>query len=148
MEARSTSRSAHVARRRARSLSRFPPPTPGSDEFETPRSRFVNKARGSGQVLFAGSGEVSLDDLADEFLRARAESEEDDVVSVRRGRQERRMSLHSGNSGSGSRYFEIMLLSLLIGVAIGKVWEFKFQGNEKLNLSRDPCLIIFEIHKM
>ncbi|XP_078154499.1 uncharacterized protein LOC144549593 isoform X3 [Carex rostrata] len=102
MDGRSTTRGGAAAHRRSRSLSRFPPPTPGSDEFETPRGRFVNKMRGSGQVLFSDSGEVSLDDLANEFLRARAESEEDDVVSVRRGRDERRMSLCRGKSGSGS----------------------------------------------
>ncbi|KAJ4799197.1 hypothetical protein LUZ62_050443 [Rhynchospora pubera] len=104
MDARATSlgRGGAGAHRRARSLSRFPPPTPGSDEFETPRGRFVNKARGSGQVLFSDTGEVSLDDLADEFLRARAESEEDEVVLVRRGRDDRRMSFHRGKIGSGS----------------------------------------------
>ncbi|KAJ3679057.1 hypothetical protein LUZ60_017068 [Juncus effusus] len=107
-------RSAAARGRRSKSLSRFPPPTPGSGDFETPRGRFVNKARGSGQVLFRDSrtGEVSLDDLADEFLRARAESEEDEEVRpVRRGRAERRISLSNSNnsskgseSSSGARY--------------------------------------------
>jgi hypothetical protein len=59
-------------------------------------------------VLFPDTGEISLDDLADEFLRARAESEEDEVVSVRRGRDERRMSLSGEKRGSGSRYVKIL----------------------------------------
>lgn len=113
MDARSTSRRGSVAHRRSRSLSRFPPPTPGSDDFHSPRGRFVNKTRGSGQVLFSDTGDISLDDLADEFLRARAESEEDEVVSVRRGRDERRTSLYRANSGSGSRYVNILLFIIV-----------------------------------
>ncbi|XP_038983077.1 uncharacterized protein LOC103710643 isoform X2 [Phoenix dactylifera] len=65
-----------VGHRRSRSLGRysgrFPPPPPESDEFSTPRSRFVNKVRGSGVP------DISLDDLADEFFRARAESDEEE----------------------------------------------------------------------
>ncbi|WOL13647.1 hypothetical protein Cni_G22420 [Canna indica] len=71
--------------RRSRSLSRysgrFPPPPPESDDFPTPRGRFVNKLRGS------GFPEISVDDLADEFFRARAESEEDSEPSVARNRR-------------------------------------------------------------
>ncbi|XP_020109369.1 zinc finger C3H1 domain-containing protein-like [Ananas comosus] len=84
--------------RRSRSLSRgparFPPATPPSEsgEFATPRGRFVNKVRG------AGFPEISLDDLADEFFRARAESEgEDDEEAAKVGGR-------SGRRLSGARY--------------------------------------------
>ncbi|CAL9126586.1 unnamed protein product [Musa textilis] len=70
--------------RRSRSLSRcsgrFPPPPPEPDDFPTPRGRFVNKLRG------AGLPEISLDDIADEFFRARAESDEDSEPSAARSR--------------------------------------------------------------
>ncbi|KAG6520668.1 hypothetical protein ZIOFF_017728 [Zingiber officinale] len=70
--------------RRSRSLGRysgrFPPTPPGTDDFATPRSRFVNKVRG------AGIPEVSVDDLAEEFFRARAESDEESDVSCARNR--------------------------------------------------------------
>ncbi|XP_009409856.2 uncharacterized protein LOC103992027 [Musa acuminata AAA Group] len=70
--------------RRSRSLSRhssrFPPPPPEPDDFPTPRGRFVNKLRG------AGFPEISLDDIADEFFRARAESDEDSEPSAARSR--------------------------------------------------------------
>ncbi|XP_042473902.1 uncharacterized protein LOC122056155 [Zingiber officinale] len=70
--------------RRSRSLGRysgrFPPTPPGTDDFATPRSRFVNKVRG------AGVPEVSVDDLAEEFFRARAESDEESDVSCARNR--------------------------------------------------------------
>ncbi|KAL6873357.1 hypothetical protein ACP4OV_013439 [Aristida adscensionis] len=61
--------------RRSRSLSRFPPPSPSPEDAPTPSSRFVNKVRGAAA---GGPPEISLDDLADEFFRARAESEGDD----------------------------------------------------------------------
>lgn len=70
--------------RRSRSLSRysgrFPPTPPGTDDFATPRSRFVNKVRG------AGVPEISVDDLAEEFFRARAESDEESDASYARNR--------------------------------------------------------------
>ncbi|URE16277.1 hypothetical protein MUK42_12078, partial [Musa troglodytarum] len=70
--------------RRSRSLSRysgrFPPPPPEPDDFPTPRGRFVNKLRG------AGLPEISLDDIADEFFQARAESDEDSEPSAARSR--------------------------------------------------------------
>nr|ACN85274.1 unknown [Oryza alta] len=80
--------------RRSRSLSRFPPPSPSPEDAATPSSRFVNKVRGGGRGG-AGLPEISLDDLADEFFRARAESEDDDddddeeVVVVVRGEESR-----------------------------------------------------------
>uniref|UniRef100_A0A0E0E3T0 Uncharacterized protein n=1 Tax=Oryza meridionalis TaxID=40149 RepID=A0A0E0E3T0_9ORYZ len=71
--------------RRSRSLSRFPPPSPSPEDAATPSSRFVNKVRGGGRGGAGLPPEISLDDLADEFFRARAESEddEDDEVVVR-----------------------------------------------------------------
>ncbi|RWV82118.1 hypothetical protein GW17_00056413 [Ensete ventricosum] len=63
-------------RRRSRSLSRFsgrfPPSQPEAEDFPTPPGRFVNKAPG---CVFP---EISLDDVVDEFFRARAESEEEE----------------------------------------------------------------------
>ncbi|XP_073001315.1 uncharacterized protein [Typha latifolia] len=89
-DAGSSTRSGGGVHRRSRSLSRFPPPAPESDEFPTPRGKFVNKVRGS------GSPEISLDDLADEFFRARAESDgEEDGAGGRlpaNGRSTRRSS--------------------------------------------------------
>ncbi|XP_073098556.1 uncharacterized protein [Elaeis guineensis] len=82
-------------RRRSRSLSRysgrFPSPPPVSDDFSTPRGRFVNKVRVS------GFPEISLDDLADEFFRARAESEEEEEEERRSAarRSDRRSSVAS-----------------------------------------------------
>ncbi|CAD5189951.1 unnamed protein product [Musa acuminata subsp. malaccensis] len=62
--------------RRSRSLSRFsgrfPPSQPDAEDFPTPPGRFVNEARG---CVFP---EISLDDVVDEFFRARAESEEEE----------------------------------------------------------------------
>jgi hypothetical protein len=63
--------------RRSRSLSRFPPPSPSPEDAPTPSSRFVTKVRGGGASP-SGFPEISLDDLADEFFRARVESEDDD----------------------------------------------------------------------
>uniref|UniRef100_A0ACD5UHQ2 Uncharacterized protein n=1 Tax=Avena sativa TaxID=4498 RepID=A0ACD5UHQ2_AVESA len=63
--------------RRSRSLSRFPPPSPSPEDAPTPSSRFVTKVRGGGASA-GGFPEISLDDLADEFFRARVESEDDD----------------------------------------------------------------------
>ncbi|KQK17709.1 uncharacterized protein LOC100828748 [Brachypodium distachyon] len=73
--------------RRSRSLSRFPPPSPSPDDAPTPSSRFVNKVRGGG--LAGGFPEISLDDLADEFFRARVESEDDDEEVRSRGEESR-----------------------------------------------------------
>jgi hypothetical protein len=72
--------------RRSRSLSRFPPPSPSPEDAPTPSSRFVTKVRGGGSSS-GGFPEISLDDLADEFFRARVESEDDDDAPPRgRGR--------------------------------------------------------------
>ncbi|GJN38802.1 hypothetical protein PR202_gb27877 [Eleusine coracana subsp. coracana] len=90
--------------RRSRSLSRFPPPSPGPEEAPTPSSRFVNKVRGAGGSV--GFPEISLDDLADEFFRARVESEDDDDdVRVTRGRSgfPAPAERTSGSGGSGRR---------------------------------------------
>ncbi|KAG1327351.1 hypothetical protein COCNU_01G012850 [Cocos nucifera] len=59
--------------RRSRSLSCYsgripPPPPPESDEFPSPRARFVNRA---------GFPEISLDDLAYEFFGSKGEEDED-----------------------------------------------------------------------
>lgn len=79
--------------RRSRSLSRFPPPSPSPEDAATPSSRFVNKVRGGGRGGAGLPPEISLDDLADEFFRARAESEDDDdeeeAVVVVRGEESR-----------------------------------------------------------
>ncbi|KAG1364272.1 hypothetical protein COCNU_11G010990 [Cocos nucifera] len=79
--------------RRSRSLSRysgrFPSTLPESDDFSTPRGRFVNKVRGS------GFPEISLDDLADEFFRARAESEDEKESRPADCRSDRRSSVAS-----------------------------------------------------
>jgi hypothetical protein len=64
--------------RRSRSLSRFPQPSPSPEDAPTPSSRFVTKVRGGGSSAGGGFPEISLDDLADEFFRARVESEDDD----------------------------------------------------------------------
>lgn len=95
--------------RRSRSLSRFPPPSPGPEDAQTPSSRFVNKVRGAGGGV--GFPEISLDDLADEFFRARVESEDDDDdVRVTRGRSgfpepaERTGGGSSGRRSSTARY--------------------------------------------
>ncbi|RRT71875.1 hypothetical protein B296_00018439 [Ensete ventricosum] len=81
-DAGSSTRRGGEHHRRSRSLSRysgrFPPPPPEPDDFPTPRGRFVNKLRG------AGFPEISLDDIADEFFRARAESDEDSEPSAAR----------------------------------------------------------------
>ncbi|KAG6502250.1 hypothetical protein ZIOFF_042139 [Zingiber officinale] len=70
---------------RSRSLSRysgrFPPPPQDADHFSTPRGRFVNKVRGSGVP------EISVDDLAEEFFRARAESDEESEPSYAKNRR-------------------------------------------------------------
>lgn len=71
--------------RRSRSLSRFPPPSPSPEDAPTPSSRFVTKVRGGGSSA-GGFPEISLDDLADEFFRARVESEDDDVPPRGRAR--------------------------------------------------------------
>ncbi|XP_010913991.1 uncharacterized protein [Elaeis guineensis] len=91
-DAGSSNRSA--GHRRSRSLSHYsgrfpPPPPPESDEFSTPRGRFVNKVRGS------GFPEISLDDLADEFFRARAESDEEEGSRSAGRRSDRRSSVAS-----------------------------------------------------
>ncbi|KAL5200233.1 hypothetical protein ABZP36_021436 [Zizania latifolia] len=65
--------------RRSRSLSRFPPPSPSPENAATPSGRFVNKVRGGGGRGEGGLPEISLEDIADEFFRARAESEDDEV---------------------------------------------------------------------
>ncbi|WOK92955.1 hypothetical protein Cni_G01647 [Canna indica] len=76
--------------RRSRSLSRhsgrFRPPAPEPDELPTCRGRFVHGVRDS------ESTEISLDDLADEFFRARAESEEEDSQPAA-ARSRRRLSV-------------------------------------------------------
>ncbi|GJM97997.1 hypothetical protein PR202_ga14969 [Eleusine coracana subsp. coracana] len=90
--------------RRSRSLSRFPPPSPGPEEAPTPSSRFVNKVRSAGGGV--GFPEISLDDLADEFFRARVESEDDDDdVRVTRGRSgfPAPAERTGGGGGSGRR---------------------------------------------
>ncbi|TVU08133.1 hypothetical protein EJB05_41522 [Eragrostis curvula] len=91
--------------RRSRSLSWFPPPSPSPEDAATPSSRFVNKVRG------AGFPEISLDDLADEFFRARVESEDDDEGDMRvaRGRSgfpapAERQGGGSGRRSSAARY--------------------------------------------
>ncbi|CAM0910043.1 unnamed protein product [Alopecurus aequalis] len=73
--------------RRSRSLSRFPPPSPSPEDAPTPSSRFVTKVRGGGAS--EGFPEISLDDLADEFFRARVESEDDDEEPPPRGEDSR-----------------------------------------------------------
>ena len=79
------------ANRRSRSLSRysgrFPPPPPETEDFTTPRGKFVNKTRGS------EFPEINLDDLADDFFGTKGfEVEEDEIRSglVRFGRSSRR----------------------------------------------------------
>lgn len=73
------------ALQRSRSLSRysgrFPQPPQDADDFSTPRGRFVNKVRG------AGVPEISVDDLAEEFFRARAESDEESEPSYAKNRR-------------------------------------------------------------
>lgn len=63
------------------------------EDAATPSSRFVNKVRGGGRGGAGLPPEISLDDLADEFFRARAESEDDDdeeeAVVVVRGEESR-----------------------------------------------------------
>ena len=73
--------------RRSRSLSRFPPPSPSPEDAPTPSSRFVTKVRGGGAAS-DGFPEISLDDLADEFFRARVESEDDDDEEILPRREE------------------------------------------------------------
>jgi hypothetical protein len=89
--------------RRSRSLSRFPPPSPGPDDVATPSSRFVNKVRGAGAGV--GFQEVSLDDLADEFFLARVESDDDEgEVRVVRGRSGFPAPAERRQRGSTARY--------------------------------------------
>ncbi|XP_066377825.1 uncharacterized protein [Miscanthus floridulus] len=87
--------------RRSRSLSRFPPPSPSPEDSATPSSRFVTKVRGGGGF----PPEVSLDDLADEFFQARAESEGDDdeeeTAAPARGRS--RLPAPAERGGGGGR---------------------------------------------
>uniref|UniRef100_A0A453SGT3 Uncharacterized protein n=1 Tax=Aegilops tauschii subsp. strangulata TaxID=200361 RepID=A0A453SGT3_AEGTS len=91
--------------RRSRSLSRFPPPSPSPEDAPTPSSRFVTKVRGGGPS--GGFPEISLDDLADEFFRARVESEDDDEeVVVQRGEDDSRGRLRfpaPAEKGRGGR---------------------------------------------
>lgn len=72
--------------RRSRSLSRFsgrfPPPDP--EDYELPKGRFVNTARGS------EFPEISLDELAKEFFRAGEDEEKGSEIA--RGRSGRRLS--------------------------------------------------------
>ncbi|THU59219.1 hypothetical protein C4D60_Mb03t22660 [Musa balbisiana] len=79
--------------RRSRSLSRFsgrfPPSQPEAEDFPTPPGRFVNQARG---CVFP---EISLDDVVDEFFRARAESEEEEESEPSDLRSRRRSSVTS-----------------------------------------------------
>ncbi|CAL9063106.1 unnamed protein product [Musa banksii] len=79
--------------RRSRSLSRFsgrfPPSQPDAEDFPTPPGRFVNEARG---CVFP---EISLDDVVDEFFRARAESEEEEESEPSDARSRRRNSVTS-----------------------------------------------------
>jgi hypothetical protein len=89
--------------RRSRSLSRFPPPSPGPEDAPTPSSRFVNKVRGAGGGV--GFQEVSLDDLADEFFLARVESDDDEgEVRVVRGRSGFPAPAERRQRGSTARY--------------------------------------------
>ncbi|AQL05021.1 uncharacterized protein [Zea mays] len=89
--------------RRSKSLSRFPPPSPSTEDTATPSSRFVNKVRGGGSGgVFPP--QVSLDDLADEFFRARAESEDDDdEETAARGRSRLPAAAERGGGGAGGR---------------------------------------------
>lgn len=91
--------------RRSRSLSRFPPPSPSPEDAPTPSSRFVTKVRGGGPS--GGFPEISLDDLADEFFRARVESEDDEEeVVVQRGEDDSRGRLRfpaPAEKGRGGR---------------------------------------------
>ncbi|URE23515.1 hypothetical protein MUK42_07805 [Musa troglodytarum] len=75
--------------RRSRSLSRLSPSQPEAEDFPTPPGRFVNRARG---CVFP---EISLDDVVDEFFRARAESEEEEDSEPSDARSRRGSSVTS-----------------------------------------------------
>ncbi|KAM0911175.1 hypothetical protein ACQ4PT_013678 [Festuca glaucescens] len=89
--------------RRSRSLSRFPPPSPSPEDAPTPSSRFVTKVRGGGSSAGGGFPEISLDDLADEFFRARVESEDDDDDEAVPPRWRLRFPAPAEKEGRGGR---------------------------------------------
>lgn len=82
------------SRSHSRCSGRFPQPPQDADDFSTPRGRFVNKVRA------AGIPEISVDDLAEELFRARAESDEESEPSYAKNRRRSSVASYSRETES------------------------------------------------